>query len=614
MRVVTTLPSSPMLVCSNLNINCGAPFPTNPPAWTDSCCTNVEVTLIASTNFGAGCSLEVVIQTWQAVDLCCGTTDHCTRSITIEASPPELFCSNITVACGAPIPTNPPAWFDACCSNVVVRLVSSTTSTNGCNPVITRIWQAVDQCCGLIDTCTQLVTLGSIGTPVVTVLHSFSGLSDGKWPGTQMIEGGDGNFYGAAGGGTYGGGLVFMMTPGGNITPLYNFGSSATDGEGPTGPLVRDSAGNFYGTTIEGGAHNNNGTVFMLSPGGSGYTETILHSFDNTDGSEPAAGLIRDSAGNLYGTTAEGGAYGANYLGFGTVFELSPSGSGYTFKTLYNFNVNDGWYPYCALLPDSSGNFWGTTSAGGAAAGGTVFKLSPGVSGYTLTTEHTFNPNGGGESAPDAGLMLASDGNYYGTASSGGSPSSEGAVFRIVPGISAPSNYKLVCTFSDSGDTSPRSVPVEGCDGNLYLTLRDSGTLAQTSGGVYAVNPNSGNETVIASFPLYSAQPNEPDAGLLLGSDGNFYGTTVFGGSDGLGAVFRICGPCCASAALSIGTFGGNTLLSWPAGGAGPWQVQSSTNLIDWNLTFGTNVVSPLLINPTGQQQFYRLIQTNTSN
>jgi uncharacterized repeat protein (TIGR03803 family) len=154
---------------------------------------------------------------------------------------------------------------------------------------------------------------------------------------------------------------------------LYSFANSP-DGAGPFAGLTLDSAGNLYGTTVTGGA-SGTGTVFKLAPNGSaGYTESVLYSFGaGPDGANPYAGLILDSAGNLYGTTPMGGA-----SGFGTVFQLAPNGSaGYTESVLYSFGAGpDGEAPYAGLILDSAGNLYGTTFGGGSSGNGTVFKVT----------------------------------------------------------------------------------------------------------------------------------------------------------------------------------------------------------------------------------------------
>jgi uncharacterized repeat protein (TIGR03803 family) len=221
---------------------------------------------------------------------------------------------------------------------------------------------------------------------------------------------------------------------------LHSFAGGPTDGGAPYAGLIRDSAGNRYGTTQSGGA-SNAGVVFRLSPAG---TETVLHSFTyshsgEADGALPDAGLVRDGAGNLYGTTAAGGA-ACHYPGCGVVFKLSPTG---TETVLYTFTgLADGAGPVGGLLRDTAGNLYGTTSEGGAKSSacstqtcGVVFKLSP-IGTYTVL--HTFT--GGADGAnPTAGLILDTAGNLYGTTAKGGATSTCnlqngcGVVFRLTP-------------------------------------------------------------------------------------------------------------------------------------------------------------------------------------
>ena len=213
-----------------------------------------------------------------------------------------------------------------------------------------------------------------------------------------------------------------------NEKVLHNFTNNGTDGFFPTSGLIFDAAGNLYGTTFNGGAYNRFGTVFELSPvPGGGWTETVLHSFNNdgTDGWTPTAGLIFDAAGNLYGTTGSGGAYHG-----GTVFELSPMlGGGWTETILHSFgNGTDGAGPGGgSLIFDAAGNLYGTTTLGGTfncpsdgGGCGTVFELTPTVGGaWTETVLYNFRRGSDGH-LPYAGLIFDATGNLYGTTLAGG--------------------------------------------------------------------------------------------------------------------------------------------------------------------------------------------------
>jgi len=243
------------------------------------------------------------------------------------------------------------------------------------------------------------------------VIHDFNGSgrgSDGYQPNAGLISDGKGNLYGTTSSGgtrfTAGGspipyGTVFEVSPASDgswtETILYSFGASATDGATPYGSLVFDAKGNLYGTTQEGGTGGRYGTVFELTPVEDGsWTEKVGYSFGatNTDGIKPLAGLVIDSAGNLYGTTALGGLYSDGYTYGGTVFELTPLGDGsWTEKILHSFNPpqGDGSVPVANLLLDSKGNLYGTTETGGAGNVGTVFELSPADGG--TWSEKVFN-------------------------------------------------------------------------------------------------------------------------------------------------------------------------------------------------------------------------------
>jgi uncharacterized repeat protein (TIGR03803 family) len=268
------------------------------------------------------------------------------------------------------------------------------------------------------------------------VLYSFGAYgTDGVVPYAGLIFDAAGNLYGTtyAGGTYYQYGTVFELTPaaGGGWTEkvLHNFVANGTDGYYPWAGLAFDRFGNLYGTTSTGGTYEG-GIVFELTPAGSGgWTETVLHRFGNAmDGSGPLAGLIFDAAGNLYGTTSGGGTYD------GTVFELTPAGGGsWTEKVLWSFGSGtDGFAPQVGLVFDAAGNLYGTTPWGGTNGYGTVFELTPaGSGGWTEAVLHNFNEFGNGDGYyPLAALILDAAGNLYGTTSVGGTYNN-GTVFEL---------------------------------------------------------------------------------------------------------------------------------------------------------------------------------------
>ncbi len=210
----------------------------------------------------------------------------------------------------------------------------------------------------------------ALAAPSETVLYSFGGGTDGGFPFGDLIMDSAGNLYGTTltGGAASGGcGTVFKLTLSGAETVFHSFNCD-TDGSDPTSRLTADSAGNLYGTTNFGGA-SGVGTVYKLTPSG---TFSVLYSFSGSpDGAIPEGRLIADSAGNLYGTTLQGGTdCGA---GCGTVFSITPNGTG---TVLYSFAYTDGAFPHAGLIADNAGNLYGTTGGGGASGNGTVFKLA----------------------------------------------------------------------------------------------------------------------------------------------------------------------------------------------------------------------------------------------
>jgi len=262
-----------------------------------------------------------------------------------------------------------------------------------------------------------------------TVIYRFS-QTDGSWPLAEVIFDPNGNLYSTTSqGGTYGAGTIFKLTRNGNNwtqSVLYNFQALA-DGGQPLGGLIMDAAGNLYGTNEQGGGACYCGVVFELSPSSGGWTYQVLHTFvPQTDGGWPLASLSMDAHGNLFGTTSHAGPGG----GGGTVFELSPSASGWNFQVVYGLPPQgDG--PAGSVLIDRSGNLYATTEGGGAYHYGSVFKLTPQSGGWAYTSLHDFQgfPDGQG---PLGNLVMDSDGNLYGTTWEGGERGS-GTVWEITP-------------------------------------------------------------------------------------------------------------------------------------------------------------------------------------
>ena len=371
-----------------------------------------------------------------------------------------------------------------------------------------------------------------------TTLFSFAG-GDGGAPRAALVQATNGDLYGTSGWGAHGDGTVFKITPSGTLTTLYNFcaQSGCAGGAFPTSGLVQAAHGDFYGTTGQGGA-NGRGTVFKITPGG---TLTTLYSFCSqsncTDGAFPYAGLVQGVDGDFYGTTGEGGAYGVPY-GYGTVFKITPAG---TLTTLYSFcaqtNCTDGESPN-GLVQAAHGDFYGTTTYGGGnisegVSSGTVFKITP--SG-TLTTLYSFCSQGGQRctdgAVPVAGLVQATNGDFYGTTHGGGTSRYDGTVFKIAPGGTLTTLYSF-CSQSGCADgQNPGAALVQATDGDFYGTTESGGTNLYY-GTIFKITPG-GMLTTLYSFCSQNAcvDGGTPYAGLVQATNGDFYGTTASEGTD----------------------------------------------------------------------------------
>jgi uncharacterized repeat protein (TIGR03803 family) len=312
------------------------------------------------------------------------------------------------------------------------------------------------------------------------VLHTFTGNPDGASPNAGVIRDKAGNLYGTTtAGGSAGAGTVFKIT-GKKETVLYSF-AGKPDGSDPEADLASDSSGNLYGTTSQGGA-NSNGTVFKLTPPAKlngPWTESVLYSFGTgTDGQIPVAGVSLDKAGNLYGTTSAGGAYG-----YGTVFQLTP-GTVWKENILHSFqNGNDGSVPYAGLIADKSGNFYGAATQGGANGGGTTFELTPSGSGWTFAV--IYSVPGWGISGSFRNLVLDSSGNLYGTTHCDGDDSS-GTVYELTPS-SGTWKYNLLYSFTGGTDGLYSYSNLVLREGSLYGTTAYGGS--QAAGVIFEVTP-----------------------------------------------------------------------------------------------------------------------------
>jgi len=312
------------------------------------------------------------------------------------------------------------------------------------------------------------------------------------------------------------------------LTTLYSFCSQANcnDGAYPYAGLIQASDGNFYGTT-EFGATNGDGAVFKITPSG---TQTVLYSFDGPNGAIPYAGLLQAADGNFYGTTYVGGT-GHNcggWSGCGTVFKVSPSG---TLATLYSFcreyACPDGNEPAAGLIQATDGNFYGTTVLGGVNHHGTVFTIT--AAGALITLYSFSGPDG---MQPAAGLIQATDGNFYGTTVLGGA-NGYGTVFKITTSGTLTTLHSFGSQPNDGA--LPEAGLVQASDGNFYGTTYFGGS--NGDGTVFKFTP-SGTLTTLHSFG--GDDGASPNAAVVQASDGNFYGTAESGGANNEGTVFKM--------------------------------------------------------------------------
>jgi uncharacterized repeat protein (TIGR03803 family) len=259
------------------------------------------------------------------------------------------------------------------------------------------------------------------------VLYRFEGGSGGAYPIGKLLFDESGNVYGTTFDYLQFGslGTVFELMPSGGgwaKSVLQRFDGS--DGQYPLAGMIVGQSDSLIGTTYYGGAHSD-GAVYQLTPSGSGWSESVLYSFQGgDDGANPAAGLISDSAGNLYGATTVGGSDGG-----GTVFELTPSNGNWTLSVLYSFTGGAG--PANSLVMDTAGNLYGTTVEDGTYGVGNVFELTPSGGNWIYTDLHDFTGGSDG-SDPFGGAILGANGNLYGTTETGGA-NGDGVVFEIAP-------------------------------------------------------------------------------------------------------------------------------------------------------------------------------------
>ena len=391
---------------------------------------------------------------------------------------------------------------------------------------------------------------------------SLAGCADGSMPYAGLVEGTDGNFYGVTSEGgtsttcmfTYGCGTIFKVTPSGVLTTLHNFDQK--DGYYPIAPLIQASDGNFYGTASSGG-QKNSGTVFKVTPTGK---FTTLHFFNlSSDGASPYSGLVQGTDGNLYGTTANEGVYGG-----GTVFKMTLAGN---LTVLHSFNIAvEGASPYAALIQGPIGNFYGTTYRGGVSVNcsgvvvygcGTAFSMTP---TGTVQTFYTFCTNGTCLDGvyPYGGLVLATDGNFYGTTANGGLGPfcylNCGTVYEVTSGGTLTTLHNFYTSFNHDDGITPFDTLVQHTNGNLYGVTWDDG-------------PVGGGTVFEVSLGLAVFVENQPAFGAA-GAAVRILGTNLAGATsvtfNGTPATFKVISGSLIKATVPVGATTGAVQVVTP--------------------------------------------------
>jgi uncharacterized repeat protein (TIGR03803 family) len=399
-----------------------------------------------------------------------------------------------------------------------------------------------------------LLTLPLGWTQTYTVLYSFTGGTDGAFPEAGLIQDAAGNLYGTASYGSNQAGSVFKLSRSGKFKALHSFGTVNADGARPFAGLVLDSAGNLYGTTFAGGSYGR-GTVFQLTKNGK---YRVLYNFSGyNDGGQPMAPLTLDSAGNLYGTTYSGGDFAYCGGGCGVVFKLDANGNE---TVLFSFSTFEGGQqPTAGVVFDSAGNLFGTTSYGGdlscgdptSSGCGVVFKIDAnGNESVFHTFEYLLGDSPGS-------LTLDSDGNLLGTTNFGGysGPSGWGEIAGpcgysgcgVIYKLNQQNQETVLHRFTGGADGDVPQNLIADSAGNFYGTALQGGAgcdAGNSCGTVFKLN-GSGNLTILHTFVVLDNGAG-PYGGVIMDSSGNLYGAASSGGNlsdcqtGGCGVIYKI--------------------------------------------------------------------------
>jgi uncharacterized repeat protein (TIGR03803 family) len=367
------------------------------------------------------------------------------------------------------------------------------------------------------------------------IVHDFTGGADGAVPGYTLLPDGKGAFIGAANQGGAGYGTVFRIarkSGSWNVNALYDF--TGDEGQPGWGVIAGANGSLFVNASYASVLGGPCGSALELDPAmapanRAKFASTLLHTYTKSLDGCPTGNLLRDDAGNLYGVTQDGGAYG-----WGSVFELSPSDSGWTETILYSFQGQaDGGAPYSELISDGAGNLYGTASASTVNAG-TVFELSPSESGWTYQVLHTFTGGKDG-GQPVAALTFDHAGNLYGGTASYGSKGG-GTIFEMMP---AGGTWKYHVLHSLTGNDGPVASLAIGTTGTLFGTNFMDG--AYGYGSVFSLTPVSGKWRYKDLHDFTGgADGGYPGGGVVFNSAGHLFGTAVLGGANDLGVVYEV--------------------------------------------------------------------------
>lgn len=369
---------------------------------------------------------------------------------------------------------------------------------------------------------TSLQQVSRVAAETAPTLISLQGGPVNPWG--RVIQGPDRTLYGTShDGGSLG--TVYKLASGSTAPQLVYGFPNRTDGSGTDAPVIQGQDGRLYGTTYYDGGSARCGTIFAVNPDGTGFT--VLHTFADTDGCNPTAGLVQADNGNLYGTVYTGGP---NHLG--GIFRIAPDGSGYTVLHMFT-NVNEGSNPRAGLIEGLDGRLYGTTMGGGAKGGGIVFAINPDGSGFSTIYAFGRNTTDGGAS-PRGGLVQGSDGTLYGTTSAGGQYG-QGSAFKLTLG----GTFTVLHTFGATGDgKSPHAELLLASDGRLYGTAASGGS--KEAGLVFSVGTDGSGYTVIHTFLGGSTDGSVPETGLIQDDSGALVGTTTGGGAKNWGTVYSL--------------------------------------------------------------------------